>query len=283
MSEVFSIAEGDYGKIVVLEVHHDLVPHAHSEVQFGFWLGGGECHGIVNDEKVLYNKTQAVAINKYQSHDLAVSKDAKPVMLLMLYINEEWFDKKFSEKGGPFIFCNAQLICTQEIRSKCWVIMQTTFLVSDEKKLSIEEELLHLLTLCIEGNSSVTKKSNGSLRRKLIDYRLRQAIDLMQENLLKDKLMQWVAKKVGVSRSRLYELFKNELNSSPKMIQNCMLLEAATRYMAHTEIDMVSLSKILGFSSAANFSRFFRSHKGITPTSYRKKIATSTLGSMSQV
>jgi AraC-like DNA-binding protein len=283
MSEVFSMAEGNYGKIIVLEVRHDLVPHAHSEVQFGFWLGGGKCHSVVNDEKVFYNETQAVAINRYQSHDLAVSKDSEPVMMLMLYVNEEWFDNRFSEKGGPYIFCNAQLTCTREMRSKCWEMMQSILLISDEKNFSIEADLVHLLTLCIEGNSSASRKSNGSLRRKLIDFRLRLAIDHIQDNLTENELMQTLGKKVGVSRSRLYELFKNELNSSPKLIQNSMLLDMATKNMAHPENEMASLSKSLGFSSAANFSRFFRSHKGITPTSYRRKAAASNLRSMSQI
>jgi AraC-like DNA-binding protein len=283
MSEVFSIAEGEYGKIVVVEFHHDLVPHAHSEVQFGFWLGGGKCHGSVNDEQVFYNETQAVAINRYQSHDLALSKESEPVMMLMLYVNEEWFDNKFSEKGGPYSFCRAQLTCTPEMRSKCWEMMQSILLITDAKKASIEEDLLQLLTLCINGNLSASRKSTGSHRRKLIDFRLRQAIDHMQDNLTENELMQTLAKKVGVSRSRLYELFKNELNSSPKLILNSMLLDEATKQMAHPENEMAKLSKSLGFSSAANFSRFFRSHKGITPTSYRRKAALSNLREMRQI
>jgi AraC-like DNA-binding protein len=283
MSEVFSITEGEYGKIVVVEVRHDLVPHAHSEVQFGFWLGGGKCHGNVNDEQVFYNETQAVAINRYQSHDLAISNESDPVMMLMLYVNEEWFDNKFSEKGGPYIFRKAQLTCTREMRSKCWEMMQSILLISNEKKTSIEEDLVHLLTLCIEENSSASRESNGSLRRKLIDFRLRVAIEHIQDNLTENELMQTLAKKVGVSRSRLYELFKNELHSSPKLIQNSMLLDVATKQMAHPENEMATLSKNLGFSSAANFSRFFRSHKGITPTSYRRKAAALNLREMRQI
>jgi len=283
MGEVFAIAEGEYGKIVVVEVRHDLVPHAHSEIEFGFWLGGGKCHGSVNDEQVFYNETQAVAINRYQSHDLAISKESAPVMMLMLYVNEEWFDSKFSGKGGPYIFCKPQLTCTPEMRSKCWEMMQSILLISDVSKSSIEEDLLQLLALCINGNSFASRESNGSLRRKLIDFRLRLAIDHIQDNLTENELMQTLAKKVGVSRSRLYELFKNELNSSPKLIQNSMLLDVATKQMAHPENEMATLSKNLGFSSAANFSRFFRSHKGITPTSYRRKAAASNLRGMSQI
>jgi AraC-like DNA-binding protein len=283
MSEVFSIVQGEYGKIVVLEVRHDLVPHAHSEIQFGFWLGGGKCQGVVSDEPVFYSETQAVAINRYQSHNLVIGKDSEPVMMLMLYIKEEWFDDRFTGRSGPYIFHSSQLTCTSEMRSQCWKLMQKTLLISDVNKISIEDDLINLLKLCIAASSTTSREASPSIRRKLIDFRLRAAITHIQENVTATDLMKTLAKTVGVSRSRLYELFKNDLNSSPKLIQNSMLLEIAINKMAQRDSEISTVSRSLGFSSAANFSRFFRSHKGITPTSYQRKTSSSSPHGASQI
>ena len=86
--------------------------------------------------------------------------------------------------------------------------------------------------------------------------------------------MKNLSKSVGVSRSRLYELFKKELQSTPKLIWNCMLIEAVVHHLTKPEMGLSRVSEKLGFSTAANFSRFFRGHKGVTPTTYKKQITT---------
>ena len=58
-----------------------------------------------------------------------------------------------------------------------------------------------------------------------------------------------------------------------------MHLKAAIHCMVTTQDDLATIATQLGFSSAGNFSRFFRSNTGISPLSYRRKnvITQSTL------
>ena len=273
MSEVFSMIEGRFGKVVVFEVCHDLVPHVHSELEFGYWLGGGQCRGRVSDEPVVYSESQAVGVNRYQAHDLLLSDVTESVMMLKLYIDEVWFDEHFTHCGAPISFHKAQLIHTDEMKTKCWELTQK-ILFTKKNPLAIENDVVTLLQITIDNNMADTNPYPNSVRRKMLDYRLGLALSCINDNMTKLDLMQSLSKLVGVSRSRLYELFKDELQSTPNLIWNCVLLENATKRIVEKQEDLALVSAQLGFSTAANFSRFFRGHKGVTPTTYRKSMCT---------
>lgn len=273
MSEVFSMIEGRFGKVVVFEVCHDLVPHVHSELEFGYWLGGGQCRGRVSDEPVVYSESQAVVVNRYQAHDLLLSDVNESVMMLKLYIDEVWFDEHFTHCGAPISFHKAQLIHTDEMKTKCWELTQK-ILFTKKNPSSIENDVMTLLQITIDNNMADTNPYPNNVRRKMLDYRLRLALSCINDNMTKLDLMQSLSKLVGVSRSRLYELFKDELQSTPNLIWNCVLLENATKRIVEKQEDLALVSAQLGFSTAANFSRFFRGHKGVTPSTYRKGMCT---------
>ena len=110
-------------------------------------------------------------------------------------------------------------------------------------------------------------------RRKLIDYRLRLTMAYMEKNLVQPSLINPIATSVGISRSRLYELFQDELDTTPKLVWSSMQLKAAIHRMQSTSDDLATIAAELGFSSAGNFSRFFRSVTGMSPLTYRRKNA----------
>lgn len=269
MNEVFSLVQGAYGKVVVLELKHDLVRKSHTQIQFGFWLAGGQCHSKVDDEVVLYNEKQAVVITPYRSHDLSLSNESEPAILLMLYINSDWFSDRFAGSGLLDSNETTQITCNSEMKFKSWNIMKKIMMHDDGKSL-FESELEFFLKLCLDTNVKSMAGQKVLLKHRLIDFRLRKVLSYMRENLSNKNLINSLSKTVGVSRSRLYELFKKDLESSPKLMHDCMLLELAIENMAYPECELSSLSKRLGFSSPANFSRFFRARMGIAPMSYRK-------------
>lgn len=272
MSELFSMVEGRFGKVMVLEVCHDLVPHVHSELEIGYWLGGGKCRGRVSDEPIAYSESQAVGVNRYQAHDLLLGDVTESVMMLKLYVNEVWFDEHFTHCGAPIRFQKPQLIHTNEMKTKCWELTQKIML--KKKPSSIEKEVMSLLQITIDNNIAQTNRYPNAVRRKMLDYRLRLALRCIDDNMTRLDLMQSLSKFVGVSRSRLYELFKDELQSTPNLIWNCVLLDNAIKRIVEKQEKVALVSADLGFSTAANFSRFFRGHKGVTPSTYRKGLCT---------
>jgi AraC-like DNA-binding protein len=271
MSEFLALVNGVFGKITVHEVRHKIVQHAHSQIQFCYWLAGGEAHGVVNDEPVVYCEGMAVGINSYQAHDLVLNENAEPTILLSLYIDEKWFDDHFSNSGYPISFCKAQHIVTNEMKEMCWALMQRIIFLAEKNSQTFEQDVRLLIKFTIESNAEAINSNSISMRRKMLDYRLRLALSYLRDNAAHVDLLKNLSKLVGLSRSRLYALFKSELQSTPKLIWNSALLDAATNQISNSQDDFSVISTKFGFSTAANFSRFFRAHKGVTPTSYRKK------------
>jgi AraC family transcriptional regulator len=79
-----------------------------------------------------------------------------------------------------------------------------------------------------------------------------------------------VADMVGLSRSRLFQLFSEQLASSPLVYRSGIRLEEAVTRLRGRAPQLTELALDLGFSTPGNFSRFFRSHRGVTPSAYRR-------------
>ena len=73
-----------------------------------------------------------------------------------------------------------------------------------------------------------------------------------------------------------FDQIKKELQTTPKLILNSVLIDSAMKHMAQSKVDLSHVSNKLGFSTAANFSRFFRGHQGVTPTCYKKELGASS-------
>lgn len=103
MQKKFIELRGDFGRVVIVEISHDLVTHAHEEMQIKYWLSGGVARCRVGREDVTLNERTIVACNSYQSHDIVLANASEPVTALLLYIDLGWLDAK--EQGGGSTFC----------------------------------------------------------------------------------------------------------------------------------------------------------------------------------
>lgn len=271
MGAVYSVVEGDFGRVEVREMSSHLVAHVHDQMQFVFWLGGGEAFSRVGDSVECISQDTAVGTNAFQSHDLFLQPNRAPAILLFLYINMDWLDALPHLRGQAVNLSQARINLTAEIRAATWTLMQK---ITAAKTLDLQvltDEVVHLVRLTTDAAAIQMFPAVWSSRRKLIDYRLRQTMVYMQENLVQPSLIDPIARKVGISRSRLYELFHDELDTTPKLVWSSMHLKAAIHDMMTTSDDLATIARQLGFSSAGNFSRFFRSIMGVSPLTYRRQ------------
>ena len=271
MGSIYSVVEGDFGRVEVREMSSNLVAHVHDQMQLVFWLGGGEAFSRIRNSVECINQDVAICTNAFQSHDLVLQANGAPAILLFLYVNENWLDHLPHLRGQAVSFSEAKICVAEEMRTTIWTLMQK---VTSAKVVDLQlviDDVTNLLRLAIDAAAKQMFPSVWPLRRKLIDYRLRQTMAYMQDNLVQPSLINPIAKKVGISRSRLYELFNDELDTTPKLVWSSMHLKAAIYSIVTTNEDLASIALQLGFSSAGNFSRFFRSITGVSPLTYRRK------------
>jgi AraC-like DNA-binding protein len=107
----------------------------------------------------------------------------------------------------------------------------------------------------------------------LADRRIRRAVDALRADPACGDPVAPLAARVGLSRSRFYDLFARCTGLSPGVYCDMLRVEEAVRRLAKGGDPIRELSADLGFSSQGNFTRFFVRHVGVAPSRYRRAIA----------
>lgn len=274
MQEFFLFGEGDFGCVEIVECSHDLVVHSHSRSHLTFWLGGGSAYSNICNRRINYSAFSAIGIDCHVAHDLCLDDQCRPAIFLKIYLNPELLDLTSNKFDTEINFPNGQIFIDKPIQDLCWKLLNTLNRSKLNAIETLEESVLnlvHLSSIAYRRHATCHQFSLPS-RRKFVDYRLRRAMAFISQNIDSTIPTDSIAKQVGLSRSRLHELFQVELNSSPNVYKNSIRLETALKRIALDNENLTNLSFDLGFSSPGNFSRFFREHTGISPSNFRQQL-----------
>jgi TolB-like protein/AraC-like DNA-binding protein len=83
-----------------------------------------------------------------------------------------------------------------------------------------------------------------------------------------------VCLELGVSRSQLYRLLKEEFQLSPSIYIRKRKLLIAKELLATTELKIAEVAYHIGMDSPQNFTKYFTKEYGISPTEFRKNLPT---------
>lgn len=100
-------------------------------------------------------------------------------------------------------------------------------------------------------------------------YRAQQYIDA---NLTHSLKIDDVALSIGMSKSRLEHLFKQETHQSIKGYFDQQRIKEAQQLLNFSDSSITELADRLGFSSPSQFTQVFQRVTGMTPRQYRQKI-----------
>lgn len=112
----------------------------------------------------------------------------------------------------------------------------------------------------------------------LLSRKLRLAIELVRERVDIRSTVDDIANEAGLSRARLFTLFREQLNTTPQVFWSAIRLEKAIHKLVTGDISLISVTEELGFSAARNFSRFFKEHSAVSPSDYRRAAIDSHAG-----
>jgi AraC-like DNA-binding protein len=233
-------------------------------------LGGGGAQAQIDKNFVQLGPDLALGVNSHVSHDLCLHDAQRGAIFLNLYLDDAWLDAQCADLAPAMVLPQPCIGITPEMRELCSQLL--THLVSPlrEHNACVSADVALLVAATVTSSMTPDQLHAMPLRRRLIDYRLRTAIAYMQDNLGNPKVAEEVAEAVGLSRSRFFELFHDQLGTSPLVFWNALRLEAALTQLHQREENMTSMAMSLGFSTPGNFSRFFRDHRGVTPSAYRR-------------
>ncbi|MBQ5938922.1 helix-turn-helix domain-containing protein [Massilia sp. AB1] len=275
MTAAYAFREGAFGQAIVLEASSDLVAHSHSESQIVFWLGGSRARAKVGADEVEYCENVGLATNANQSHDMSLLDQHGPAVFLVFMISRSWLNERRKVTGRPFVFPSPRIPIDAALRQACWQILDL-ILYSRDSEEKLDELVEQLIIASID---AVTRERFGDtkwLLPPLLDHRLRTAIALMRENVSEKFAVDEIASRVGVSRAHLFTLFRDQLNTTPQVFWSAVRVEEAMRRLISQGESLTSVALDLGFSAPGNFSRFFKDHTGVSPSTFRRAASGAT-------
>ncbi len=270
MVDVYSVVNGAFGRLEVVQYSHDLVMHAHSETHFAFWLYGGDAYVNVGNNQFKCARNLVLGINSLASHDLKLVDAYSPAFFLMLYLEDRWLDETFKHFGRPVVLPSVEFSIIEDIQDASWKLSRCLLTGNKPSPCELDSQVKWLIDNTVEQAMKMHPLQLVPVRRKMVDYRLRVAMAHMRENIDNPTAAEKVADVVGLSRSRFFELFNTQLDTSPHVYWNSVRLEEAVKRLRFSDENMTTLAMDLGFSTPGNFSRFFREHIGVTPSTYRR-------------
>ncbi|MFZ2654878.1 MAG: AraC family transcriptional regulator [Victivallales bacterium] len=96
---------------------------------------------------------------------------------------------------------------------------------------------------------------------------LTRAIKMINSNYREQITLNQLSLHCGLGPSRLSELFRHAFGMSPMQYVNDLRVKKARQLLGCSDMNVSQISEYLGFSSVHYFSRFFRSHTGMQPSS----------------
>ena len=83
-----------------------------------------------------------------------------------------------------------------------------------------------------------------------------------------------MAQRAGVDRTRLYRLFKRQLDVSPQQYLIRYRLQVAKQLLSSTSLRVSEIANSCGFADNASFCRHFRAQFSMTPSRFRRSPGT---------
>jgi transcriptional regulator GlxA family with amidase domain len=111
----------------------------------------------------------------------------------------------------------------------------------------------------------------SQLAKDIRDPRILEIVEKLSKHIDKKVKTAYLASTVGLSPSRLFHLFKKEMNCSISEYLTSLRLEKARKMLTQTSFTIGEIMEKCGFSDQSRFCVVFKKKTGVTPLQYRRK------------
>ena len=253
MGGLVRILEGRFGRLVLSD------------------LAAGETCAAQADPAIVMQAAgeELVFLNPGEIHTAAA-----PARILILHASSDWLRGSFPAVFGaadtqPFAQSREEI--TPRIRrladTLAVEVLNDRFVSAERLDFMLQELLLSIVETYLAKRRASSPAWRGS---RFEDSRIRQAIALLRARPNKELNMDELANRVGLSRSRFYDLFQLCTGFSPRAYLDMLCVETAISRLSSGRGKIAEVAAELGFSAQSNFTRFFLHQVGVPPSEYRR-------------
>ncbi|WP_312992150.1 AraC family transcriptional regulator [Chryseobacterium flavum] len=164
----------------------------------------------------------------------------------------------YFELGDRFEEISSLFTCIEKELKRPYNEIQTTIL----------NNYLFNILLMTESRSGMANISLDVCGNKILVSKFKS---LVNKNLYRQNSLEHYSYELGVGLRSLQNAFLQVEKQSPKQwLINRMILEIK-RNLMYNEMSISEIAYQLGFKEVTNFTKFFKSKEGITPTEFRKE------------
>lgn len=273
MSDALAVFHGVFGRVCLYSMDRAMAPHVHREGHLIFHIQGPTGSVMVDGARYPVSPGQAVAVSPWQGHHYAPLDVSAPTLALVLYIRPGWFLDASRRASASLRFGRVGVEVTDHLARHVYAIA-ASMLDADRVDPSLEERICVVTQAAFDQSWQWTRSgpafTGPALPKR--DYRIRNALRLLQERLGETLGLDDVAREVGLSRPHFYKLFREQVGVTPNIYANALRMERAIGRLAETQEAVAEIGLDLGFSSQASFSRFFIANGVVPPSVYRRSV-----------
>jgi len=273
MARPIRVFDGRFGRLQLLETGGDDAPQASPEPQVVVKHDGADAVLAVGGERLALTREGLYFLNPGTTRQVLGDAAAGTTQLLALQTSIDWlrgrFPAAFGFDKGPFPGVRETI--TPRIRQLADAlaveVRNDQFLSHDRLEFMLQELMLSIVETYLARRQAGARLWRGS---PFADTRIRRALALLRARPNKELSMDQLANRVGLSRSRFYDLFHLSTGRSPRAYLDMLCIESAIAKLASGSAKIAEVSAELGFSAQSNFTRFFQHRVGIPPSEYRR-------------
>lgn len=142
---------------------------------------------------------------------------------------------------------------------------------SDSAKISMLGFLMLALSLLVEKASPTKRQYNSAATY------LKKATEYIEYNYTQELTVQGIADYIGISRSQLFRVFKEQYNKSPEQFILEFRIRQACQLLKTSQLSVGSVAYSVGFNDNLYFSKAFKKIKGMSPRDYMHRIAEKSI------
>jgi AraC-like DNA-binding protein len=249
-------------------LNRPLAPHAHREGHLIFLVEGMPAAVRVDGDVRPVDGGHAVAVSPWQAHDFRPTDLGRGAIFLTLYIAPSFLGRVAGD-GRAIRFGAASIALSAPILSPMRRVVEGIMSRHSAGRVgALVHDLVAASWEASRSQPAPCPAGGGVLR--IADFRIRNAVRLMNERVTDAVALDRVARDAGLSRPHFYKLFRENVGVTPNMYLNTLRLERSIARLTQTADAVTSIGLDLGFASQASFTRFFVNNIGIAPTDYRR-------------
>ena len=273
MARPIRVFDGSFGRLQLLEASSGELPQAGTVPQIVAKQAGADLEVLIDGATHRLTREHLLFLNPGVTSHLLLEPGAASAQLIWFQASGDWlrggFPAVFDLDKRPFSAAGEMI--TPRIRrladALAIEVLNDQFLSHERLEFMLQELMLSIVETYVARRQAGARLWRGS---PFADNRIRKALALLRAHPNKDVNMNDLASRVGLSRSRFYDLFQVSTGRSPRSYLDLLCVESAIAKLSSGSAKIAEVSADLGFSAQSNFTRFFQQQVGIPPSEYRR-------------